>query len=123
MRRRVCERFLQPIRELERFDKRESSPFRQGFAIAALDCLLIDTIQSFREGLARLAQHTALKASSPHQASQTLRSKNVASFSIMCVMRFSTMVRRGRTGKSVLMCPACSIETRTPGSERLIVDC
>jgi len=48
--RRIEERFLSPIHELERFDKFEELPMRPGFAILALDCLLIDTIQSFREG-------------------------------------------------------------------------
>ena len=47
---RIEERFLHPIRELERYDKAEFLPMRPGFAILALDCLLIDTIQSFREG-------------------------------------------------------------------------
>jgi hypothetical protein len=50
VRRRISERFLRPIRELERFDKCEELSIRPGFAILALDCLLIDTIQSFREG-------------------------------------------------------------------------
>lgn len=50
VRRRISEQFLIPIRELERYDKRAELPFRPGFAILALDCLLIDTIQSFREG-------------------------------------------------------------------------
>jgi hypothetical protein len=50
--RRIRERFLWPIRELARHDKRERDerPTRAGFSILALDCLLIDTIQSFREG-------------------------------------------------------------------------
>src|ERR1700738_4039920 len=50
MRRRIHERFLTPIRELARFDDLDKLPSRPGFAILALDCLLIDTIQSFREG-------------------------------------------------------------------------
>jgi cation transport regulator ChaC len=49
LRRRIDERFLKPIRELGRVDNRHL-PYRPGFAILALDCLLIDTIQSFREG-------------------------------------------------------------------------
>jgi hypothetical protein len=49
-RRRICERFLKPVRELARHDKEDVLPLRPGFAILALDCLLIDTIQSFREG-------------------------------------------------------------------------
>jgi cation transport regulator ChaC len=50
MRRRIQERFLIPIQELARFDEHDKLPYRPGFAILALDCLLIDTIQSFREG-------------------------------------------------------------------------
>jgi len=50
LRRRIDERFLKPIRELARVDNREHVPYRPGFAILALDCLLIDTVQSFREG-------------------------------------------------------------------------
>lgn len=48
--RRILERFLQPIAELGRYDLLEELPMRPGFAILALDCLLIDTLQSFREG-------------------------------------------------------------------------
>lgn len=50
MRRRIQERFLTPVQELARFDDQDPLPYRPGFAILALDCLLIDTIQSFREG-------------------------------------------------------------------------
>lgn len=49
-RRRIRERFLGPIAELARHDKKEELRNRPGAAILALDCLLIDTIQSFREG-------------------------------------------------------------------------
>ncbi len=48
-RRRIDERFLQPIAQLSGA-RRESPRSVPGFAILALDCLLIDTIQSFREG-------------------------------------------------------------------------
>lgn len=48
--RRIRERFLKPIADLARNDKCDVLPTRPGFAILALDCLLIDTIQSFREG-------------------------------------------------------------------------
>jgi gamma-glutamylcyclotransferase len=48
--RRIEERFLVPVKELARFDDADELPYRPGFAILALDCLLIDTIQSFREG-------------------------------------------------------------------------
>jgi hypothetical protein len=50
--RRINERFLRPIEELTRYDDLviADRPMRSGFAILALDCLLIDTIQSFREG-------------------------------------------------------------------------
>ena len=52
LRARLYERFVDPIRRLERCDKQDPLPMRPGFAILALDCLLIDTIQSFREGRA-----------------------------------------------------------------------
>ena len=48
--RRIAERFLRPMHDLARFDRQDELPNRPGFAILALDCLLIDTIQSFREG-------------------------------------------------------------------------
>lgn len=51
--RRIQERYLTPIEELARFDDEDELPYRPGFAILALDCLLIDTIQSFREGAHR----------------------------------------------------------------------
>ena len=50
LRRRVSERVLKPVEALAQHDQEEPMPFRPGFAIVALDCLLIDTIQSFREG-------------------------------------------------------------------------
>ena len=49
-RRRISERFLKPIAELARHDRLENPPTRAGFAILALDCLLIDAIQAFRQG-------------------------------------------------------------------------
>ncbi|MGB8477923.1 MAG: gamma-glutamylcyclotransferase family protein [Acidobacteriaceae bacterium] len=49
-RRRIRERFLRPINELAKNDKREGDKIVPGFAMMTLDCLLIDTIQSFREG-------------------------------------------------------------------------
>lgn len=48
--RRIDERFLRPITELTKHDEDDQMPMRPGFAILALDCLLIDTIQAFREG-------------------------------------------------------------------------
>jgi hypothetical protein len=59
--RRIRERFLRPIRELAKHDKKclkagiklvdgRGLPYAPGASILALDCLLIDTIQSFREG-------------------------------------------------------------------------
>jgi hypothetical protein len=48
--RRIEERFLRPVEKLARFDGSDKLHYRPGFAILALDCLLIDTIQSFREG-------------------------------------------------------------------------
>src|SRR4051812_40530692 len=45
---RIESRFLEPIDRLR--DTPESADLGFGFAMLALDCLLIDTIQSFREG-------------------------------------------------------------------------
>jgi hypothetical protein len=54
--RRIDERFLEPIKQLERFDDEDDLPFRPGFSILAIDCLLIDTIQSFRKGRVRTGE-------------------------------------------------------------------
>lgn len=48
LRRRIEERFLSPVDQL--IGGSSPTPSVPGFAILALDCLLIDTIQSFREG-------------------------------------------------------------------------
>ena len=48
-RRRIEERYVRPIGQLAR-SARGAQQTVPGFAILALDCLLIDTIQSFREG-------------------------------------------------------------------------
>lgn len=45
LRRRLEERFVKPARSLMRFK-------RSGFAILALDSLLVETLQQFREGVA-----------------------------------------------------------------------
>jgi hypothetical protein len=47
---RIEQRFLLPAKELERYDGQAVLPFRPGFVITAVDCLLIDAIQAFREG-------------------------------------------------------------------------
>ena len=75
--RRIYERFLLPIREMERHDKKEMEkrPTRAGFAIMALDCLLIDTIQSFREGRISTGE-----VSSSTSFRSFLKSKNFAEF-------------------------------------------
>lgn len=61
-RRRINERFLEPIAHLESRDDERPLPFRAGFAILTLDCVLIDMIQSFREG--RQVNDAASSASS-----------------------------------------------------------
>jgi cation transport regulator ChaC len=50
--KRIRERFLLPIAALACYDATpwRERPMRSGFAILTLDCLLIDTLQSFREG-------------------------------------------------------------------------
>jgi hypothetical protein len=59
-RRRISERFLKPIEELLKQDKNPT--MRSGFAILALDCLLIDTIQSFREGRIKTGESSTAKS-------------------------------------------------------------
>lgn len=54
--RRVSERFLRPIDELLRASESE---IRAGFAILTLDCVLIDMIESFREGRTSTGEGTA----------------------------------------------------------------
>jgi hypothetical protein len=49
-RRRIEERFLRPVDVLLSLYGRSLTQTRPGFAILALDCLLIDAVQSFREG-------------------------------------------------------------------------
>ena len=46
LRKRLEERFVKPARSLLRFS-------RSGFAILALDSLLVETLQQFREGVAK----------------------------------------------------------------------
>jgi cation transport regulator ChaC len=62
VRRRIDERYLTPIEELARYDgmPRDERPTRAGFAIMALDCLLIDTIQSFKEGRSATAEKSSV---------------------------------------------------------------
>lgn len=73
--RRIQERYLTPIEELARFDDEDELPYRPGFAILALDCLLIDTIQSFREG-----RVTTGDVSPAHSFKTFLRSPRFADF-------------------------------------------
>jgi hypothetical protein len=47
---RLRERFFRPVKELRRYDSTTNSPMRPGFAILALDCLLIETLSSYRAG-------------------------------------------------------------------------
>jgi hypothetical protein len=51
-RQRILSRYVEPADLLkENDDKRRAAQRRYGFSILALDCLLIETLQSFREGL------------------------------------------------------------------------
>jgi hypothetical protein len=47
---RLRERFFLPVRQLRRRDSETQPTMRPGFAILALDCLLIETLVSFRAG-------------------------------------------------------------------------
>lgn len=60
VRRRIDERFLQPITTLTNTTGTEG--IVPGFAILALDCLLIDTIQSFREGRETTGKNSAARS-------------------------------------------------------------
>ncbi|HVS50853.1 MAG TPA: gamma-glutamylcyclotransferase family protein [Opitutaceae bacterium] len=64
VRRRIDERYVAPVSELEQHDDkpRDERPTRAGFAIVALDCLLIDTIQSFREGRSETAEKSPARS-------------------------------------------------------------
>jgi hypothetical protein len=57
---RIQNRFLEPINRLR--DVPESSDLSFGFAMLALDCLSIDTIQSFREGRTKGSEARTAKA-------------------------------------------------------------
>ena len=49
---RIKSRYLEPINFLIKEDEQRSPPERRyGFSILAIDCLLIETLQAFREGL------------------------------------------------------------------------
>ena len=58
-RRRMEERFVRPIAQLLALASDETVP---GFAVLALDCLLIDTLQSFREGRATTGEVSPAKS-------------------------------------------------------------
>jgi cation transport regulator ChaC len=58
-RRRIEERFLGPISHMR---KGSGSKQRPGFAIIALDCLLIDALQSFREGRVTTGESSPAKS-------------------------------------------------------------
>ncbi len=88
--RRFQERFLTPIKELARFDEEDQLPYRPGFAILALDCLLIDTIQSFREGRVATAD-----VSPAHSFKTFLSAQRFADFSRKDRSEFFQYVRNG----------------------------
>lgn len=58
---RITERFLEPIDALIRAHTPRSNLIN-GFAIVALDCLLIDAIQAFREGRVRTGEGSSAKS-------------------------------------------------------------
>ncbi len=60
VRRRLDERFLGPIATLASTGRRDG--LVPGFAILALDCLLIDTLQAFREGRVTTGENTTAKS-------------------------------------------------------------
>src|SRR5262249_48694813 len=90
VRRRIAERFLRPMRDLARFDKQDELPNRPGFAILALDCLLIDTIMSFREGRVSTGE-----VSTAHSFRQFLKSQPFRDFSSRDRSDFFDYVRNG----------------------------
>lgn len=85
---RIEERFLTPVKELARFDNENELPYRPGFAILAIDCLLIDTIQSLREG-----RVTTGEVSPAHSFKTFLSSPRFANFAKRDRSDFFTYVR------------------------------
>jgi hypothetical protein len=55
-RRRIEARFIEPVDVLLTYDDDEAKTF--GFAILAIDCLVIETLQAFREGLTNHRSHS-----------------------------------------------------------------
>lgn len=88
--RRVQERFLRPIEQLAGTRQPNASTVVPGFAILALDCLLIDTIQSFREG-----RVTTGDASPAHSFKTFLSAPSFAVFSRRDRDDFFHYVRNG----------------------------
>ncbi len=78
---RINERFLRPIDALFGLDDTDFAA-RPGFAIMTLDCLLIDTLQSFREGRTSTGESSTAKSflrflnSAPAFAAWSRRDKN-----------------------------------------------
>lgn len=108
-RRRIGERFLKPISllarydavflrkerrglrlapELARYENSDALPTRSGFAILALGCLLIDTIQAFREGRVSTGE-----SSSARSFKTFLRARSFRAFSSADREHFYSYVR------------------------------
>jgi len=85
--RRLLERFFRPIEALQCTSG--NSRIRAGFSILALDCLLIDTLQSFREG------RTTGRAETKASFESFLRSAPFADFNEDDRVRFYFDVRNG----------------------------
>lgn len=121
-RRRIRERFLKPIGELARHDTLDDPPTRPGFAILALDCLLIDAIQAFREGRARTND-----VSPARSFKDFLRAPRFVSFNSRDRDEFFhyvrngllPMVKRGATGRSGSILPGSCIRTHGRARARL----
>lgn len=89
-RRRIQGRFLKLMRELAQHDRLDEPPTRPGFAIVALDCLLIDAIPAFRQGRVGTGDVSPAKS-----FKDFLRSPRFSSFSSKDREDFFADVRNG----------------------------
>lgn len=63
IRRRITERYIEPVNELLKLESdKQYKDRRFGFSVVAIDCLLIETLQSFIDGN---------KETKPHKGKQT----------------------------------------------------
>ena len=106
--RRIRQRFLNPIELLQSHDFDGDSVYLPpesvpGFAIMTLECLLIDTIQSFKEGRGSepdISPALSFKSFLRSARFSDFTSKDRESFLIVYVTHSSTMEKRAKIGRS-----------------------